>query len=43
MLFRYSHVRMEAKRRALDGTAARQREANEKRKKEAKCQSEAAL
>jgi hypothetical protein len=35
MLSRYSHVRMEAKRRALDGIATRQREADEKRKKEA--------
>jgi site-specific recombinase XerD len=34
MLSRYSHVRMEAKRRALDGIATRQREADEKRKKE---------
>jgi hypothetical protein len=32
---RYSHVRMEAKRRALDEIAARQRAADEKRKKEA--------
>ena len=32
---RYSHVRMEGKRRALDGIAARQREADEKRQKEA--------
>jgi hypothetical protein len=31
-LSRYSHVRMEAKRRALDTTATRQREADEKRK-----------
>jgi integrase len=35
MLSRYSHVRMEAKRRALDGIATRQREADEKRKKAA--------
>jgi hypothetical protein len=35
MLSRYSHVRMEAKRRAVDGIAARQRAADEKRKKEA--------
>jgi hypothetical protein len=34
MLSRYSHVRMEAKRRALDEIATRQREADEKRKKE---------
>jgi integrase len=32
MLSRYSHVRMEAKRRALDEIAARQRGADEKRK-----------
>ena len=32
MLSRYSHVRMEAKRRALDEIAARQRAADEKRK-----------
>ena len=35
MLSRYSHVRMEAKRRALDEIAARQRAADEKRLKEA--------
>jgi hypothetical protein len=35
MLSRYSHVRMEAKRRALDEIAARQGAADEKRKKEA--------
>jgi regulator of PEP synthase PpsR (kinase-PPPase family) len=35
MLSRYSHVRMEAKRRALDEIASRQRAADEKRKKEA--------
>ena len=35
MLSRYSHVRMEAKRRALDEIAARQRAADEKRKQEA--------
>ena len=35
MLSRYSHVRMEAKRRALDEIAARQRAADEKRKDEA--------
>jgi integrase len=33
MLSRYSHVRMEAKRRALDEIAARQRAADEKRRK----------
>jgi hypothetical protein len=35
MLSRYSHVRMEAKRRALDEIAVRQRRADEKRKEEA--------
>ncbi len=35
MLSRYSHVRMEAKRRALDEIAARQRAADEKRTVEA--------
>lgn len=35
MLSRYSHVRMEAKRRALDEIALRQRTADEKRLKEA--------
>ena len=35
MLSRYSHVRMEAKRRALDGIALRQGAADEKRKAEA--------
>ena len=35
MLSRYSHVRMEAKRRALDEIAALQRAADEKRQKEA--------
>ena len=34
MLSRYSHVRMEAKRRALDEIAARQRAADEKRNDE---------
>jgi uncharacterized protein VirK/YbjX len=34
MLSRYSHVRMEAKRRALDEIAARQRAADEKRQME---------
>ena len=34
MLSRYSHVRMEAKRRALDEIGARQRAADEKRKEE---------
>ena len=35
MLSRYSHVRMEAKRRALDEIAARQCAADEKRQREA--------
>jgi integrase len=35
MLSRYSHVRMEAKRRALDEIALRQRAADERRKEEA--------
>ena len=35
MLSRYSHVRMEAKRRALDEIAARQNAADAKRKEEA--------
>jgi hypothetical protein len=43
MLSRYSHVRMEAKRRALDEIAARQRAADEKRQKEAKRQQAAAV
>jgi len=38
MLSSYSHVRMEAKRRALDEIAARQRAADEKRKEEAERQ-----
>ncbi len=38
MLHRYSHVRMEAKRRALNETAARQRAAEEKRQQEAERQ-----
>ena len=38
MLSRYSHVRMEAKRHALDGIAARQNAANEKRKEDAERQ-----
>jgi hypothetical protein len=41
MLSRYSHVRMEAKRRALD-EIARQRSADEKRKKEAQRQQKVA-
>jgi hypothetical protein len=43
MLSRYSHVRMEAKRHALDEIAARQRAADEKRKKEAGRQQDAAV
>jgi integrase len=42
MLSRYSHVRMEAKRRALDEIAARQRAADEKRKGDAERQMQAA-
>jgi hypothetical protein len=38
MLSRYSHVRMEAKRRALDEIAARQRAFDDKRKSEAEQQ-----
>jgi hypothetical protein len=38
MLSRYSHVRMEAKRRALDEIAARQRTADGKRQKQVECQ-----
>jgi len=38
MLSRYSHMRMEAKRRALDDIAARQRAADEKRKADAERQ-----
>jgi hypothetical protein len=34
MLSRYSHVRMEAKRRALDEIAVRQKRADENRRKE---------
>ena len=42
MLSRYSHVRMEAKRRALDEIAARQRAADEKRQAEAERREQAA-
>jgi hypothetical protein len=35
MLSRYSHVRMEGRRRAREGIAARQREADERHQKEA--------
>jgi hypothetical protein len=41
-LSRYSHVRMEAKRRALDEIAVRQRAADEKRKKDAERQQQTA-
>jgi hypothetical protein len=43
MLSRYSHVQMEAKRRALDDIAARQRAADEKRKANAERQQAAAV
>jgi integrase len=43
MLSRYSHVRMEAKRRALDEIAARQRAADEKRQKEIERQRQAEM
>jgi integrase len=43
MLSRYSHVRMEAKRRALDEVAARQRAADEKRQQEIERQRQAAM
>jgi len=43
MLSRYSHVRMEAKRRALDEIAARQRAADEKRQQEVERQQQAAV
>jgi hypothetical protein len=42
MLSRYSHVRMEAKRRALDEIATRQRAADEKRQQDALRQQQAA-
>jgi hypothetical protein len=42
-LSRYSHVRMEAKRRALDEIAVRQRAADERRKTEAERQQAAAV
>jgi len=41
MLSRYSHVWVEAKRRALDEVAARQRAADEKRQEEARRQKQA--
>jgi len=43
MLSRYSHVRMEAKRRALDEIATRQRAADKKRKVETERREQAAL
>jgi hypothetical protein len=43
MLPRYSHLRMEAKRRALDEIAMRRRAADEKRKEEAKQREQAAV
>jgi hypothetical protein len=43
MLSRYSHVRMEAKRRALDEIAARQRVADEKRQVELERLKQAAM
>jgi integrase len=43
MLSRYSHVRMEAKRSALDEIAARQRAADERRKEEAERRAQSAV
>jgi integrase len=43
MLSRYSHVRMEAKRRALDEIAARQRTADQKRQQEVGRQKQAVV
>jgi hypothetical protein len=43
MLSRYSHVRMEAKRRALDEIAARQKAADEKHQDEAERRQQAAV
>ena len=43
MLSRYSHVRMEAKRRALDEIAARQRAADEHRTEQAELRQQAAV
>jgi hypothetical protein len=43
MLSRYSHVRMEAKRRALDEISVRQRSADEKRKADAERREQAAV
>jgi hypothetical protein len=43
VLSRYSHVRMEAKRRALDDIAARQNAADAKRKEQAERREQAAV
>jgi integrase len=43
MMHRYSHVRMETKRRALDEIAARQCAADEKRQKEVERQQDAVM
>jgi len=43
MLSRYSHVRMEAKRRAIDEIAVRRRAADEKRKEEAERREQGAV
>ncbi len=43
MLSRYSHVRMEAKRRALDEIAARQNAADKKRKEDAEREQQSVL
>jgi uncharacterized protein VirK/YbjX len=43
MLSRYSHVRMEAKRRALDEIASRQRAADERRQKETERREQGAM
>ena len=43
MLSRYSHVRMEAKRRALDEIATRQNAADERRKADAERREQAAM
>jgi site-specific recombinase XerD len=43
MLSRYSHVRMEAKRRALDEIAARQRASDKRRKEEAERREQGAV
>ena len=43
MLSRYSHVRMEAKRRALDEISTRQRAADKKRQQELERQKQAVV